>query len=296
MKFTEEYKNIKALAQDELSVIEGLMTERIDVREPLNTMLIKYLSGPSKRVRPVLGILLAKAHGETLSQKQLEFLAVIELIHNASLIHDDIIDECGIRRGNKTIGAEYNNKLAVISGDYILSVAMEMLNHIGNPELTGKVTQTVKQMCNGEINQDFDRFKIGTIENYLEKTKNKTAYLFETTLSGTMMLDEETYNTYITDYISNLGLVIGTAFQIRDDLMNVISTDKDKPSKNDLKEGIYNAPVILGNPEDNYMSGIEKTKILLNNYTSTAADLIKCLPENKYSAALLKFSELLENV
>ena len=293
MKFIEEYNNIKALAQDELSVIEKLMTEQIDVREPLNTMLIKYLSGPSKRVRPVLGILLAKAHDETLSEKQLEFLAVVELIHNASLIHDDIIDECSIRRGNKTIGAEFNNKLAVISGDYILSVAMEMLNHIGNPELTAKVTQTVKQMCNGEINQDFDRFKIGTIENYLEKTKNKTAYLFETTLSGTMMLGKEKHNL---DKISELGLTIGTAFQIRDDLINMVSTDKDKPSKNDLKEGIYNAPVILGSEKDNYKTGIEKTKILLNNYTSTAADLIKYLPENKYSAALLKFSELLENV
>ena len=293
MSFIQKYSDIKLLAQDELSKIESLMTDKIDVREPLNKMLIKFLTGPSKRVRPLLAILLSKAYGENLSEKQFEFLSVVELIHNASLIHDDIIDECGTRRGNKTIGAEFNNKLAVISGDYILAVAMEKLTLIGNTDLTRKVTQTVKQMCTGEINQDFDRFKIGTIENYIEKTRNKTAYLFETALAGTMMLSEKKYNL---GKMSELGLNIGIAFQIRDDLMNILSTEKDKPSKNDLEEGIYNAPVILGDEKDNYKTGIEKTKILVNNYTSNAAVIIRNLPENKYSAAMLKFLELLENV
>ena len=293
MSFTQEYNNIKSLAKDELSAIERFITGQIDVREPLNKILIKFLNGPSKRVRPLLAILLMKSKGETLSEEQLEFLSVIELIHNASLIHDDIIDECDIRRGNKTIGAEFNNKLAVISGDYLLAAAMEKLILLGNSDLIKKVIQTVKQMCIGEINQDFDRFKIGTIENYIEKTKNKTAYLFETALVGTAILSKEKYNL---DEISKLGLDIGTAFQIRDDLINITSTDKDKPSKNDLKEGIYNAPVIFGNEKDNYKTGIEKTKILLNNYTNNAALIIRNLPENEYSAALLKFLELLENV
>lgn len=293
MKFTQEYNNIKSLAKDELSTIESFIISQICVREPLNKILIKFLKGPSKRVRPLLAILLMKSKGKTLSEKQLKFLSVIELIHNASLIHDDIIDECDIRRGNKTIGAEFNNKLAVISGDYILAVAMENLTLLGNSNLIKKVIQTVKQMCIGEINQDFDRFKIGTIENYIEKTKNKTAYLFETALTGTAMLSEEKYNL---DEISKLGLSIGTAFQIRDDLINIKSASKDKPTKNDLKEGIFNAPVIYGNKKDDYKTGIEKTKILLNNYTNNAALIIKNLPKNEYSAALLKFLELLENV
>ena len=170
---------------------------------------------------------------------------------------------------------------------------MEKLTKIGNIELIKKITQTIQKMCVGEVNQNFDRFNIGTIEDYIEKTKNKTARLFESTLVGTMMLCREKYNL---EKISELGLNTGIAFQIRDDIINFTSTDKDKPAKNDLKEGIYNAPVILGSEKDNYNTGIEKTKILLNNYTSNAAAIVKDLPENKYSAAILKFLELLENV
>jgi len=293
MNFTEEYSKIKKLTTNELSAIEKIFLEEIKVRQPLCDSLIKFLTSPSKRIRPVLAILLAKSYGTELSAQQLNFLSVIEIIHNASLIHDDIIDECNIRRGEKTIGAKFDNKLAVISGDYLLALAMNKLTEIGNPDLIKKVVLTISQMCIGEINQNFDRFKIGTIEDYIEKTKNKTAYLFETALFGTMLLGNQEYDA---EKIKELGINIGTAFQIRDDIINITSTGKDKPAKNDIKEGIYNAPVILGSKEDNYTSGIEKTKVLLNNYTDNAAKIINKLPKNQYSAALLKFLELLENV
>ena len=293
MNFTEEYNKIKNLAEGELSIIESKLIDEVQVRQPLYDTLIKFLNAPSKRVRSLIAILMEKNFTEELSDNQLEFLSVIELIHNASLIHDDIIDECTTRRGQKTIDAEFNNKLAVISGDYILSVAMKKLCKIGNPELIEKVTYTIGQMCIGEINQNFDRFKTGTIENYIEKTKNKTAYLFETALSGISVLSK---SARPFEDIHKLGINIGIAFQIRDDIMNFTSTDKDKPAKNDVEEGIYNAPVILGNKEDNYLSGIEKTKILLNNYTDSGRSVINTFPKNKYSEALLKFLELLENV
>ena len=293
MNFTEEYSKIKNLTANELSVIEKKFPEEIKIRQPLCDSLIKFLTSPSKRVRPVLAILLVKTFNEELSAEQLDFLSVIEIIHNASLIHDDIIDECNIRRGEKTIGANFDNKLAVISGDYLLALAMNKLTEIGNTYLIKKVAQTISKMCIGEINQNFDRYKIGTLEQYIEKTKNKTAYLFETAMSGTMLLGKQKYDA---EKIKELGINIGTAFQIRDDIINIISSDKDKPVKNDIKEGIYNAPVILGDKEDNYTEGIEKTKVLLNNYTNNAAKIISGLPENQYSAALLKFLELLENV
>lgn len=293
MKFIEEYNKIKSLAQSELAIIEGNLANEIDVHPPLNSSLIKFLTSSSKRVRPVLAILLAKSFNKNLSENQLEFLSVIELIHNASLIHDDIIDECDIRRGSKTIGAEFDNKLAVISGDYLLTIAMDKLTRIGNTELIKKVTAAIRQMCIGEINQNFERFKVGTIEEYIEKTKNKTAYLFECALTGTILLGK--YNFDINQ-ICQLGLNTGIAFQIRDDILNITSSQTDKPVKNDIKEGIYNAPVIFGDKSDNYKSGVEKTILLLNNYTSNAAKIINTLPQNEYSEALLKFIGLLENV
>ena len=90
-----------------------------------------------------------KATEGSLNEKQLEFLTIVELVHNASLIHDDIIDESAIRRGNSTINAEFNNKLAVIAGDYILAISMAKLADIGNIELIKKFSTTIQKMCVG---------------------------------------------------------------------------------------------------------------------------------------------------
>lgn len=293
MTFAQEYNNIKSSVQDELKIIEAKLIEQINVREPLNTAVKKFLTSPSKRIRPLLTILYLKAKNQTLNDNQLSMLSVIELIHNASLIHDDIIDECKIRRGQKTINSEFDNKLGVISGDYFLAVAMGKLTEIGNIEIISRISKTVKNMCMGEVNQYFDKFKVGTIEDYIEKTKNKTAYLFETSLICTAMLGDFSYDK---NDLSEFGLNFGIAFQIRDDILNFLNTDNLKPVNNDLKEGIYNAPVILGQESDNYSTGIEKTKDLLNNYIEKANRQLKKLPDSRYKTLLKELLELINNV
>ena len=293
MSFNEKYNKIKNLAKDEIKIIEENMVQQIQTREPLQTSLVKFLTSPAKRIRPLLAILYHKALGEDLNKKQIDHLTVIEMVHNASLIHDDIIDESKIRRGNYTINANFDNKLAVISGDYILSLSMENLATIGNIEIIKDFSQTIRKMCIGEINQNFDRFKIGTIEDYIEKTKNKTAHLFEIALTGCARLSTNQHNL---KEISELGLNIGIAFQIRDDLINITKSDSSKPTANDYKDGIYTAPIILGNKSDNYASGIEKTRILLNNYLENAKQQVENLPNNEYKIALEEFLELLNNV
>lgn len=292
MNFSEKYSKIKQLAQKELDIIEEKMVSVINTKEPLNSYLKDFLTNPSKRIRPLLGILYTKAKGKEVTDKQLELLTAIELVHNASLIHDDIIDESKLRRGHKTLSAEFDNKLAVISGDYLLSCTMEILTNLGNIEIIKKITTTIKQMCIGEINQNFDRFKIGTIKDYIEKTKNKTAYLFETVLVCCEILENKEDLTKI----SELGLDIGIAFQIRDDILNLTSNDKQKPVNNDIEDGIYNAPVIFSQSTTDYSVGIEKTKVLLNNYIKSAKEKIDDLPENTYKTALFEFLELLNNV
>ena len=293
MSFNEKYNKIKNLAKDEIEKIEKNMVQQIKIREPLKTSLVKFLTSPAKRIRPLLAILYTKALGEELNKNQIEHLTIIEMVHNASLIHDDIIDESKIRRSNETINATFDNKLAVISGDYILSLSMEKLADIGNTEIIKDFSQTIRKMCIGEINQNFDRFKIGTIEDYIEKTKNKTAHLFEIALTGCVKLSNQEHNL---KGISELGLNIGIAFQIRDDLINMTNSDTSKPTNNDYKDGIYTAPVILGENSDNYTSGIEKTKSLLNNYLDSAKQQVATLPNNKYKSALEEFLELLNNV
>jgi len=293
MSFNEKYKNIKNLVKEELSIIEEKMVSAVNVREPLNSHIIRFLTSPSKRIRPTLAILYTRACGNNLSDNQLEFLSAIELVHNASLIHDDIIDESEFRRGNKTLSTEFGNKLGVISGDYILSVSMEKIAQLNSAEIFKILSQTLKQMCIGEINQNFDRFKIGTIENYIEKSKNKTAYLFAAALTGCAILGEK--NLLSPDLLEDFGLNIGIAFQIRDDLGNLTSPESSKPVNNDIKEGIYNAPVIYSQNVQDYTFGIEKTRSLLNNYVQRAYSQVNTLPENEYTKALREFLELLNN-
>lgn len=292
MNFNEKYKKIRQLAESELSIIENKMVSSIHTREPLNSYIVDFLTAPSKRIRPLFAILYIKACGSNISSEQLELLTVIELVHSASLIHDDIIDESKFRRGHKTISSEFDNKLGVISGDYILSVAMEKIADLNSIEILKKFSQTLRQMCLGEINQNFDRFKIGTIDDYIEKSKNKTAYLFETAIVCTTMLDKQSHNL---KNVSNLGLNTGIAFQIRDDLINLTNTDKSKPANNDIEEGIYNAPVIFADNYEDYSTGIEKTKSLLNNYINRAMLQTKNLPDNDFTTALREFLELLNN-
>lgn len=292
MNFNKQYNKIKNLASQELSLIEDKMASSIQVAEPLKSHIIQFLKAPSKRIRPLLPILYTKATGKDLTDKQLELLTIVELVHNASLIHDDIIDESELRRGQKTTCEEFDNKLAVIAGDYILSVAMEKIAKINSNEILQRFTYTLNRMCIGEINQNFNRFQIGTIDEYIEKSKNKTAYLFETALVCCAILSKEKLNL---DEISKLGINIGIAFQIRDDITNLTKTDSSKPANNDIAEGIYNAPVIYAQSPENYISGIEKTKTLLNNYIQEAIEQIKNLPENQYKTALKEFLELLNN-
>ena len=184
--------------------------------------------------------------------------------------------------------------MAVISGDYLLSVALEKLCKIANVEIIKQFSQTIKNMCVGEVKQNYARFQKGTLEDYIEKTKNKTAYLFETAFLTCATAD--TISDYDLKSLSRLGLAIGIAFQIRDDLLNMIETDKSKPTNSDIEAGIYNAPVIFGSEADNYASGIEKTKGLLNNYIEQTKKELKLLPENSYSSALYRCLELLNNV
>ena len=292
MSFNQKYSNIKSLVHEELDIIEKNMVSKINVREPLNTFIREFLMLPSKRIRSVLPLLYLKADNQSVTHEQIQILTAIELIHNASLIHDDVIDNSDMRRAHKTLSNEFDNKLAVISGDYILSVVMQILTNLGSVELISKFSQTIEKMCVGEINQNFNRYKFGTIEEYIEKTKNKTAYLFEISFMAVLMFARKKYDC---ETLSKFALDTGIAFQIRDDLLNLTDDDTSKPKNNDIEDGIYNAPVIYSGQTEDLSQGIEKTRVLLNNYIKSARANLIDLPDNEYKTALYDILELLNN-
>ena len=258
------------------------ITSLIQIEEPLKSKLIEFLQAPSKRIRPLVTILYLRAYNINVTQRHYKLLTAVELMHNASLIHDDIIDESKIRRNNKTLNFEFDNKLAVISGDYILSKALFYLSEIKSPETIDIFAQTLSQMCEGETFQYFNKFEIPTLENYLKKTEQKTAKLFQSVLESAILISKKE----LFHNASEFGKNFGTAFQIRDDLINV------KTLQTDITDGIYTAPVIFAGNTQNLQNGIEKTYCLLDKYIEKAKQNLPA-ENNKYKHALEELLELL---
>ena len=293
MTFKTQYLKIQKYAQEELSIIESKILLSLKTREPLNKILNDLIKAPSKHIRSLIVILFNKMMNIKISDNHLELLSSVELVHTASLIHDDIIDNSEYRRGIKTISAQLGNKLGVISGDYLLAIAMNKIANLNSTEILKEFSKTLYQMCIGEINQNFDKFKIGNIENYIEKSKNKTGYLFETALYCSGIINN--FGKEELNHLKSFAMNFGIAFQIRDDLNNLLKTEDFKPTQNDIKEGIYNAPVIYANSAKDYTSGIEKTRDLLNNYINICLEELKNYEENEYKQALEELLELLKN-
>lgn len=278
------YQEIFEVVKSDIKKIENRFLEILPKSCEIYSDLEKFLKSPSKRIRSVLALLYLRAIGVEVDENQLELLMIVELIHNASLIHDDVIDEEKIRRSQKNINSKFGNKMAIISGDYLLSVVMEKLTRLGKLELFEIFSKTIKEMCEGEILQYSNLYKISTLEDYLKKTYQKTGSLFEACVLGCVMLSISQEVENAKEFSKNFGI----AFQIRDDIENILK------GGNDIKEGVYNAPIIFSGSIDNPVAGIEKSKVLLNNYLDIAQKCLCGMDESEYKSALKKLLELLK--
>ena len=284
----KQYQKICDVVKADLERVNKNLVFSPDLQPELDKELEGFLNAPSKRIRSLMTILYLRSSKMYLLPAHYELLAAVELIHNASLIHDDVIDESKIRRGRTTLNDKFDNQLAVISGDYLLGESLKKFVKIGSIPVIDIFADTVKSMCLGEVNQYFNKYKKTDIEKYVEKSSQKTGSLFESALKASIILAGNEVEEKAVEFASNFGL----AFQIRDDLLNIIDLDKSK-SASDVDEGIYNAPMILS---DNLNEGIEKTKDLLNNYVNCAMQCIGDLETSVYKSALTELLELLEDV
>ncbi len=283
MTFTQSYNEIFNTVKDDIDRVNLALEESICANSQLLKDLQGFLNSKSKRIRSLLAFLYLRANGIEVTAEQIELQVIVELIHNASLVHDDVIDGDFERRGQKTLNNTYGNRMAIISGDYILSVVMKKLTALKSFDLFNLFSKTLDDMCNGEIVQFMNLNKITSIDENIKKSYLKTGTLFEASLSGAMILAENTQNLEA----GRFGRKFGIAFQIRDDLANIIEKDAG-----DIKSGIFNTPVIFSQSKIVSASGIEKTKDLLNNYLVEAEECISDLAESKYKSALLKLLEL----
>lgn len=238
---TTELEDFISMFNSTLSHANGLLSQALDH--------IKNRGG--KRMRPMLILLIAKNFGDVTEVTQRSAIG-LELLHTASLVHDDVVDESCQRRGQASVNATYDNKVAVLVGDYILSTALLNVAMTGSKEIVSYLARLGQTLSNGEIlqltnisNQDISE------QVYYDVIRQKTAALFEACAGiGTLSVGA---SPEIVEEAKRFGSNIGMIFQIRDDIFDYYeSPEIGKPTGNDMAEGKLTLPVIyaVNNSDD----------------------------------------------
>ena len=211
---------------------------------PAVDVLLKFLSRRNgKMMRPLLVLLVSKCYGQV-PDSVYHLGAAVELLHQGSLIHDDVVDESEKRRGHRSANAAFDNRLAVLLGDYVVSMALQQITATADVRCVQHLSKLIGTLSEGEINQlnalDFDTL---SEDVYFDIISKKTAILFSTctelsaVLSGASVQEIEGFRQF--------GHVAGLCFQIMDDILDYHSSDETgKPSGNDMKEGKFTLPAI----------------------------------------------------
>lgn len=263
---------IRLLIEEDVKRIEKNITNffktDIDVLSDLNL----FLQEKSKRIRSILALLYLKTNNILIDENYISLLSAGELIHNASLLHDDVVDDSDTRRGNITLNAKYNPKIAVLSGDYLLSFAVNYLIKLNNQDILSIFIDTTKKMSESEIQQYSLRNQGVSLDEYLQIIYGKTASLFEGIMESSAIianLDRQKAGEF--------GRLFGMLFQINNDY-------SEASIKNDKANAVMTVTDILG---------IEKTNNLKDNYKEKMRAIFKEFSDNEYKQGLEDLVNLL---
>ena len=234
---------IKNIIGEELNTFEKKFAESVKSQTPLLDRIMKYIiKRKGKQLRPMFVFLSAKLHGP-INESTYRAAALVELLHTATLVHDDVVDESLERRGFFSINAIWKNKIAVLVGDYLLSKGLLLSTDNNDFEHLRILSQAVKQMSEGELLQIEKARNLNLKEDiYFEIIRNKTASLLSSACAA------GAWSTSKDEVIGNkmklFGEKVGIAFQIKDDLFDYGKEDIGKPTGNDIKEKKLTLPLI----------------------------------------------------
>ncbi len=243
---TKELDNIIRPVAAELAAVKSNYAHQLKWQSEPIRGIGRYLSkAHGKFFRPALVLLSAKL-GEGDMEKAVSTGVAIELIHAASLVHDDIIDEAVLRRSQRTINSKWGNAVSVIAGDYLLARAFDMVSKLDEPRIMTVFSRTAARMCEGELAQLANAYNFDVTEDdYLDIIKKKSAYLISDCCAvGGMLgrLSEDKINR-LTAY----GLYLGVAFQITDDCLDLAGKESQlgKSVWQDMEKGKLTLPIIF---------------------------------------------------
>ncbi|MCU9613708.1 heptaprenyl diphosphate synthase component II [Caldibacillus lycopersici] len=253
------FKTVYSLLSNDLKKIEKELEQVLDANSPLlKKSSLHYLQAGGKRIRPIFVLLSAK-FGKYNLDKVKNVAVSLELIHMASLIHDDVIDDAETRRGRPTVKAKWDNRIAMYTGDYVLARSLELITSLKNVHAHQILSETMVELSIGEIEQIRDKYDFNqTLTNYFRRIKRKTALLIAASCQlGAIAAEVEPIHQEI---LYKFGYYAGMAFQITDDILDFTSTDEKlgKPAGSDLLQGNITLPVLFALKDESVRSEIIK--------------------------------------
>jgi heptaprenyl diphosphate synthase len=247
MKFLDIYDRLK----DDLLYIERELEKNIRTEHAiLSETSLHLLKAGGKRLRPVFVLLAGEFGGYPLERLKI-IACALEMIHMASLVHDDVIDDADTRRGQLTVKSKWDNRIAMYTGDYIFAKALSVAAELNDPDVHQTLSKAIVQMSIGEIEQIRLFFNTAqTVRDYLLRIRRKTALLIAISCQlGAIAADVP---KPLTQKLYNYGYNVGMAFQIRDDILDICGTEAElgKPPGSDIRQGNITLPVIFSLEDD----------------------------------------------
>lgn len=261
--------DIKATLTNELNALNSVIRSRLHSGSTLmDTVINSYLVASGKQIRPVVTFLCAQYCGGV-NDKIINAAAAIELLHNASLIHDDIVDESKMRRNRPTINALWDNHIAVLVGDFFMAAAVKSAIATDNMAVINVIGDLGRTLTIGEIDQIYNAQEHTLSEqSYFNVIKFKTASLFEACAKVACFANGADNDT--SQRLAKVAEILGICFQIRDDVFDYFEPEKvGKPTGNDLREGKITLPLIYAL---NNASGVERDNMLALVRSKNLAD------------------------
>lgn len=234
---------------DDLNSLNYNLQNMVGARHPILHASSKYLfSAGGKRIRPAIVLLISQAtlNNYVLKDKHRRLAEITEIIHTASLVHDDIIDEEIIRRGVTTVHSVFSTKIAVLAGDFLFAQSSWYLANLDDLEVVKTISKVIIDFAEGEVRQGLINFDSTiSLNQYIEKSFYKTASLIAASCKGAAILSKIILKQQHECYL--YGKHLGLAFQIIDDMLDIIGSSKSlgKSSSSDLKNGNLTAPILF---------------------------------------------------
>lgn len=282
------FKAIYSFLNSEINMVEKALEKTVQGESPiLREASLHLLKAGGKRIRPVF-VLLSGKFGKTNNEAVKDVAVALELIHMASLVHDDVIDDAELRRGKPTIKTMWDNRIAMYTGDYIFAKALELATNIKNPLAHKILSKTIVELSIGEIEQIKEKYKFDqNLRHYLRRIKRKTALLIASScqLGAIAAGAEEQFHRNLYKF----GYFVGMSYQIIDDVLDFTSTEEKlgKPAGGDLRQGNITLPVLFAMENEEIRSEIIKVHENIDN-----SDMNKVIQMIRASGAIEKSLEI----